>query len=270
MIPWPKSTGPTSGMSASRGIESPPNRSEAFSSAGSSLTMNAVRPLANTIRTTPTMIWSAWNFTDSQPRMLPSSSEAMIAAASPSTGPPMAEKTTAASAPMSSWPSMAMLITPARSHMAPHSAPRVRGTACRTATRNSSTRLRLPSAAAHVRNASTNSSAPTASVPTARPRVPRVAWSSPRAASATPIVTTVGTTGRVNGGTSTTGLRPFKVNVAVPAVPVKNASVTAASSSWKMPKARSRGSPRSWRSTVTAAITHPTLLRRPWWPRWSP
>ena len=85
-------------------------------------------PLISRLSTTPRMIWSTRNRIANSASTAPTSPPASDPLIRPSQSTPTALATTAAvNAPSSSWPSIAMLITPARSPMHPARAPRISG-----------------------------------------------------------------------------------------------------------------------------------------------
>src|SRR5690625_4662866 len=129
---WLNNTGPMMGNSDRNGTGSAGNRNRWFKSGFSVSTVekkNVVSPSTNTFSTTPTMIWSTQYFTLKNTSSSPTRAPATGAASTPTYGLPTIEATTAAmNAPPSSCPSMAMLITPVRSHITPDRAPKIRGT----------------------------------------------------------------------------------------------------------------------------------------------
>ena len=83
-----------------------------------------------------------------------------MAASRPAHGDPVAEATIAAAkAPKSSWPSMAMLTTPARSPSTPPRAPKMSGTARAREPASSPTTGTVSPAAAQVRKPATQATA---------------------------------------------------------------------------------------------------------------
>ncbi len=118
---------------------------------------NDVRPVANTIRTTPTMIWSVWYLTDITASRAPMNAPPSAPASSPSQTLPKRLLTSApAKAAVRNCASMAMFMTPARSHSTPASAPKVRGTAARIVRLRIDSRLSDWPAVAQVRKANRN------------------------------------------------------------------------------------------------------------------
>ena len=76
--------------------------------------------MTSTFSTTPTMTWSTKYLIENTARTMPTSMPATIAASRPRSGWRVSDATTAAvKAPASSWPSIAMLMTPTRSPMTP-------------------------------------------------------------------------------------------------------------------------------------------------------
>ncbi len=119
------------GMSPSTGIFTALNVRPELRS-GCDTSMRSLRypvsPAASTLSTTPRMIWSARKRIENTASSAPSSPPASDPVSRPSHSTPNALATTAAAnAPSSSWPSMAMLITPDRSHMQPARAPSTSG-----------------------------------------------------------------------------------------------------------------------------------------------
>src|SRR5690625_5854797 len=129
---WLNNTGPMMGNSDRNGTGSAGNRNRWFKSGFSVSTVekkNVVSPSTNTFSTTPTMLGSTQYFTLKNTSSSPTRAPATGAASTPTYGLPTIEATTAAmNAPPSSCPSMAMLITPVRSHITPDRAPKIRGT----------------------------------------------------------------------------------------------------------------------------------------------
>src|SRR5262245_34972345 len=87
-------------------------------------------PEANTTRTTPSTTWLTRYLIENTASRDAISTPLTAAAASPAAELSVTEATTAAvNAPTRNWPSIAMLITPERSHSTPHRAPRISGVA---------------------------------------------------------------------------------------------------------------------------------------------
>ncbi len=86
-----------------------------------------MRPSASTFSTTPRMIWSTKYLIANTASTAPTRPPASEPVTSPSQTPATLDTTAAAKAPTSSWPSIAMLMTPERSHMQPARAPRISG-----------------------------------------------------------------------------------------------------------------------------------------------
>src|SRR5699024_4460814 len=85
--------------------------------------------MTSTFSTTPTMMWSTQYRTANTARRTPTTAPAIGATTTPRYGERVREATTAArKAPASNWPSMAILMTPARSQIVPDNAPKISGT----------------------------------------------------------------------------------------------------------------------------------------------
>ncbi len=121
-------------MSCSTGIGTGANTSGRLRVSGdccmTALNRNEVSPSASTLRTTPMMTWFTPNRIASTASTAPIAAPASTAASDPIHGLPAIVPTRAPpNAPTSSWPSIATLMTPDRSHSTPPRAPRASGTA---------------------------------------------------------------------------------------------------------------------------------------------
>src|SRR5699024_4466773 len=91
---------------------------------------NEVSPIASTLSTTPTMICWTWYPTANMASSGPMCNSTIGSASRPIQTLPVIESTRVApKAPNSSWPSIAMLMTPERSESTPDRAPKASGTA---------------------------------------------------------------------------------------------------------------------------------------------
>jgi hypothetical protein len=136
--------------------------------------------------TTPAMIWSTLNLIASQASRAPSKAPTTMAPATPAQVPKALDKITATKAPVRSWPSIPMLMTPTRSQVRPVRAPRVITIEEMTVERSMPTRLNELSAAAHASKASTNRSSPIPRARLVRSRFRRRRLLAPRAKMRTP------------------------------------------------------------------------------------
>ena len=183
---------------------------------------------------------------------------AAIPPSSPNHADPSTEANTAAvNAPARNCPSIAMLMTPARSLSTPAMAPNAIGTAAKSAPRNSATSETDASADAQVSIAMTNSPPATPTATGARRPRPRTSCRMPTASTMRVSTTIAGAPGTTKGGRGKRSPRASlrtKVARASPTPRRNRTGITAARASVNTPSLRSR----RW---AASAITAELLMR---------
>ena len=133
--------------------------------------------------TTPMMIWSTRNFTESTARSRASTPPVRVAASSPTQPPSSEPMTTPVNAPPRSMPSIPMFTTPERSHRMPERAPRAIGVERDTVATSMLMRENSCPDAAHTMSAMANTPKATPRMIVVLPWNPRKNWVAPRKAS---------------------------------------------------------------------------------------
>ena len=182
----------------------------------------------------PTITWSTRKRMANTASSADNATPITIAPSTPAHGPYSEPITAPANAPPSNWPSIAILMTPLRSHRIPAIAPRVMGTLRVTVSCNMPVRLNEPPEVAHARKPTTNAAVEMARITLVHLPKPRYNWTAPSAPSITASTRANGCDGRTSVKESTS-LKP-----ASPGRPEKkNAEISARNISEK-PTLRAR------------------------------